>query len=84
MGTIIMELIRYHKEIPLTYTGILTDFILHIPPFILVPLKFGLKDILMNLIVLVIYYIYLYANKITISHILNDAITGNIHLLKKD
>ena len=83
IGTIIMELVRYHKG-TLTYASMISDFLIHIPPFILVSLKFSVKDILMNIIVLVIYSLYLYINKITIPHILNDAVTSNIHLFKND
>ena len=71
VGTVILDLIRYYRGI-LTYKVFIISILIHIPPFILVPLNFGSKDIFMNLGVLLIFFIYMFIAKITPKKAFND------------
>jgi hypothetical protein len=70
VGTIILDIIRYYKGI-LTYKVFILSILIHIPPFLLVPLKFGRKDIFMNMAVLVLFFIYMFIAKITPKEAIN-------------
>jgi hypothetical protein len=80
IGTLIIEIIRYYKKI-LTLKRFIIDFLIHIPPFILVSLNFSMKDVYMNLIIMVLYYIYLYINNISIPYILKAAVMSDVPTL---
>jgi hypothetical protein len=80
VGTVILDIIRYYRGI-LTYKVFIISILIHIPPFLLVPLKFGRKDIYMNMAVLLLFFIYILIAKITPKQAFNDMLynpPGNI------
>lgn len=81
IGTIILDLTRIYNN-ALTVNTVIYDIVIHILPFILLPLKFTAHDLYINIGIMIIYLVFLYLNNINLYTIFKETIFNAIDVYK--